>query len=422
VKTVYAQFSWASLLLLRPRVRELHMRDFVLDLQYDMDSGSWNVGDLRFANNMAASGKQSIPTLYLRGGKLRYSKVSGGESTTVCSLPIEAQFGPHDSSTGDYAFEITTSTLSGGYGDSTLKGKWRPGRFEVAGGLSSTDIPSLERAWAVDVLAADMTYDETGKYQLTVRLKDVHSKLTPEVDAFRMVAPPILGPSNPLSEVQQFFARYQPYGVVSAIDLSANGNLNAIDSSSVTGVVTCKDISVCDRTFPYQIDHLTGSIVFTQSLIQLNRLFGRHAETKLVIDGWTRGSGKDQEYAYEVTSDNMVLDEKLYAALQPGPKQMWEAFSPRGVVGVNYRMSRTSPSDRTNLLVVDLRDVSATYARFPYPLSALTGKLIIDHDDITVSNVAAENAGGRIVLNGKVVASDISKPSATSWWMPMTFP
>ena len=409
VKKVYAKFSWGSLFRLSPRVREIHMRDFILDVQYDRDSRSWNVSELRFAG-APAGGAGSMPHVYLREGSLRYSKVSGGESTLVTSLPIEAQLGPNEKPDGGYAFDIKTSTLSSGSGESALKGTWRPGHLEVAGGLSSTDIPSLERAWAVDVLAGDVTYDDTGQYELRLRLKDIHSKHSPVADSLRLTAPPILGPSNPLSMVQDFFSRYRPSGLVSRIELTAKGNVNAIDAGEVSGMVECEDIAVCDRKFPYPVDHLNGLIMFTQSQINLNRLTGTHGPTKLVIEGSTSGSGNDLRYFYQVTSDNMVLDEQLYAALASGPKQMWEAFMPKGTVGVNYKLGRTSATETTSILNVDLRDVSATYSKFPYPLDGLTGQLTFNGDDIQISNVAAASGGGWILLNGSVKAGDSANP------------
>jgi hypothetical protein len=407
-ETVYAKFDWTSLFMLSPRIREIRVEDFILDAQYDLDSGSWNVSDLHFGG--ASVGKAGMPTISLVGGKLRYSKVSGGETTTVMSVPIEAHFAPDGASSPRYAFDIKTAKLSGGYGDSSLHGSWEPGRFELAGGLSSTDIPSLERAWAVDVLAADLTYDNGGSYQLDLRLKGVHSKHTPEVDAFRMIAPAGLSQSGPLAMLQQFFARYRPFGTVAEISMTAKGNLNALDASEVDGRVVCKDVSVCDQRFPYPIDHLSGPVDFSRSSVILNQLTGKHGDTDLAIQGSVQGYGEDQQYVYQVTSDNMALDEELYAALYPGPKRLWDAFKPHGIVGVDYRLSRSSPTEKSSFLAVSLHDVSATFQSFPYPLRGLTGKLYFDRDDITISNVVASDAGCQIALNGKVTDSSAEKP------------
>jgi len=153
-KDVYVRFSRRSLLSLSPRLTELRIEEFVLDVQSDLDTGRWNVGTLRF-NRSGGKGGAAVPAIQLHDGKLRYSKVSSGKIEVVMAVPVEARFGAGLAHEG-YGFEIQTSTLSGGYGQSHLKGYWRPGEFAVAGGLSSADLPSLERAWSVDVLAGHL--------------------------------------------------------------------------------------------------------------------------------------------------------------------------------------------------------------------------------------------------------------------------
>ncbi len=145
------------------------------------------------------------------------------------SVPIEARFGRTAEAYPVYGFEIKTSKLSGGYGDSNLVGEWtmpragQPGKLTVAGGVSSTDIPSLERAWAVDVLAAELTYARDGAYTLKLQMKDVHGKQSPEVDMLRFITPTMVGESGPLRNLQEFFADYQPTGTVGSIDDPGEG-------------------------------------------------------------------------------------------------------------------------------------------------------------------------------------------------------
>ena len=156
---VYAKFNRRSLLRLSPRVTDIRVEDFLLDVQLDLKTGRWNVGTLRF--NASRGGGGDMPIIRLVRGKLRYCKISGGEQDVVMSIPVEVQFGRDPDGNPGYGFEIKTAKLSGGYGDSHLEGRLAAaggatgrGELTVAGGLSSTDIPSLERAWAVDVLAA----------------------------------------------------------------------------------------------------------------------------------------------------------------------------------------------------------------------------------------------------------------------------
>ncbi|MEN6335339.1 MAG: hypothetical protein ABFE01_13905, partial [Phycisphaerales bacterium] len=406
-KDVYARFSRRSLLSLSPRLTELRIEDFVLDVQLDLDSGRWNVGDLRF-NRSGGKGRGSNPAVELSGGKLRYSKISGGKAEVVMTVPVEARFGMGLAHQG-YGFEIKTAALSGGYGQSHLSGYWRPGEFAFAGGLSSTDLPSLERAWAVDVLAGQLQYDKNGGYKLDLRMKDLHGKQAPEVGDLQLIGSPDAGQRGPLAGLQRFFARYRPTGTVDSITITANGSLRQLHESEVLGTVVCKDVSICDAKFPYVIDHLKGEIDFTEFGLLLKQLSGKHGDVDVQIDGWARGSGDERQYRYKISTPNMILDEALYAALQPGQKRLWDSFHPNGTVSADYWLVRTSPTDKRSYVSVDLRGVSAAFRDFPYPLTGLTGKLYFDRDSVTATNLVSESGSRRIQLNAKVTGLGTGK-------------
>ncbi len=408
-KSVYAKFSLRSLLLLAPRVTEIRIQDFILDVQCDLDTGQWNVGDLRL-NVSRGGGVAAVPAISLLDGKLRYCRVSGGEIDVAVSVPVEAHLGPSESEPDSYDFDIKTGTLSGGYGTSHVDGSWRPGHFFLAGGLSSTDIPSLERAWAVDKLAADLTYDANRDYEFDLRIYDLHSKHSPQVDAFRLLDPETLSQSGPLATAQRLFARFRPFGTVGEITVKAAGNLDALNNSAVSGTVICKDVSIRDSRFPYAVDHLTGRVAFTQSMVTLNDLTGKHSDVDVQIEGWTRGYGDERQYRYEISSPNMVLDEDLYAALRPAQKHFWDTFMPSGTAAVTYRLTRSSPSDARSRVSVDLHDVAATYKRFPYPLKGLTGNLVFDREEVVVSDVVTHGDGPWVRLDGKVMARHTDSP------------
>lgn len=405
-KNIHARFSLGSLLRLSPRITEIRVEEFILDAQYDLAAGDWNLSGLRL--NTSPGRGRNRPAILLEQGKLRYCRVSGGETDVVTSVPVEARFGP--ATGGGYTFEIKTAKLSGGYGESYLSGSWYPGRFELAGGLSSTDIPSLERAWAVDVLAADFQYDREGRYELALSLKNLHSKHSPEVDTFRLFAPENLQQSGPLAGFQRFFTRYRPFGTVGDIRLDAQGDIHALKDSEVTGRVVCQDLSIRDRKFPYDIDHLAGEVTFTQSMVMLNQLAGKHGDVDIQIEGWTGGSGPTRQYAYHITSDRMPLDEDLYTALRPDQKRLWDLFGPRGWIGMDYRLTRSTPFDKEMALAIDLNDVTATYEKFPYPLHGLTGTLRLGNDSIIASNLLARQDNGQIRLDGRINGRGSEQP------------
>ena len=407
-KSVSARFSLGSVLLLSPRLTEIRVEDVICDLQYDLDTGQWNTKGLRFNKSAGASGR--MPAISLSKGKLRYCKVSGGKTEVVMSVPIEAQLGYGRGGHDGYGFEVKTAGLSGGYGESSLSGYWRPGELAFAGGLSSTDIPSLERAWAVDVLAADIRYDRSANYTLNLRVQDVHSKQSPEVNTFRMLMPASLEESGLVATLQRFFGRYRPSGTLGEIKLQAQGNLKEPGESRVTGTIVCKDVSICDRKFPYAIHHLAGELELTESRMVAKGLTARHDDANLVIEGWTKGYGTERQYQYRVVADNVELDEDLYAALQPEQKQLWDAFEPAGVIGAEYGLTQTSPTDKRRYISIDLRDVDARYRKFSYPLEALSGRLYFDRDSVIVSDVVSKAGPRRIEIAGKVTGRSSGRP------------
>lgn len=408
-RSVRARFARGSLLRLSPRVTEIHVEDFMLDAQLNLDTGRWNVGSLRI-HLPKGEGGRTMPSLDLQRGRLRYCKISGPDAEVVMSVPIEARFGSRGDVEQGYGFEVKTSKLSGGHGASYLRGSWRPGELVVAGGLSSTDIPSLERAWAVDVLAAELTYDANRDYALDLRMKDAHGKQAPEVDTLRFIVPAMADSSGPLATLQRFFARYRPTGMVGSIHVKARGNLDRLLESEVTGRLVCRDVSICDSRFPYRIDHLAGALDFTEATMQANQLSGRHGAVDLRLEGWTRGYGDQRQYQYRVTSANMVLDESLYAALQPDQKRLWDAFQPRGMIAADYRLARNSPTDKRLSVSVELNGVTAAYREFPYPLTELTGRLYFDRESIIVSDIVSGTGGRQISFNGKVTERDTDHP------------
>jgi hypothetical protein len=340
-RRVSARFTRGSLLQRAPRATEIRIEDFLLDAQWDLDTGLWNVGALKV--NLPRGEGGAIPALWLQRGKLRYCKVSGGKVEVVTSMPVEARFGAGEPAQSGYRFDIKTATLSAGYGESRLTGTWRPGEVTLAGGLSSTDIPSLARVWAVDVLAAELKYNPSLDFTLDLRLKDVHGKQVPEVDVLRFLMPAPAGGAGPVRALQKFFARFRPTGTVGSIDIRATGNLRKLHASEIAGQLVCKDVSICDTTFPYAVDHLTGALDFTQSAVVVNGLTGKHGDVDVRLEGWTKGSGSEMLYQYRVSTENMALDAALYAALQPGQKRMWEAFRPAGVVAADYRAISACP-------------------------------------------------------------------------------
>lgn len=404
-RTVYARFSLGSLFLLRPRLKVIDVNDFVFNAKYDLDTDRWNLSALTIKPPKGTAGK--MPRIYLEGGTLQYSKISKGKEEVAISIPLKAKFGFDEQTQKGYSFEITTATMIHGYGQSRLTGFWKPGMITIAGGISSVDVPDLEMAWIIEVLAAELKFDKDNDFSLKLRIKDLYSKRSPVLSKLVLVGPSFLEKSSPFAALQKFFDLYQPYGHVD-ITLDASGNLGRLSESILTGEVLCKDVSFCYYKFPYQIDHLAGRIDFTKNSVALKTLNGKHGDVKLLFDGWSRDFGPDWKYQICVTSDNITLDNDLYSVLNTKQKKSWSVFSPKGSAAIEYLFERRSEADQQEQLTLEPRGAEAKYRHFPYPLENITGKLLFEHGNVAFSDVVSQVNERKITINGEYVTDNVN--------------
>jgi hypothetical protein len=404
---VYARFDIGSLLLVRPRIREVTVNDFILDAQYDVHADRWNTAGLEF--NIPENGAGNIPVVRLQEGTLQYSKVSNGQVKVVTQIPLDAGFEPAKDAQGLYSFNITTAEIQGA-GRTTLKGSWRPGSITITGGISSANLPAVEKAWEIKVMAAKLDYDANRTYSLKLKVKDFLAGRAFVSEALAFDGPSLLESSAVFNTMQRFFKRYRPAGQID-IDLDASGNLNSLKESICSGMVYCKDVSIHDVKFPYLVEHITGRVDLTEKRASLNNLTGDHNDVNLTFDGWSKDFGPDWKYEIRIKSDNMALDDDLYNALSPKHKRFWSAFSPTGTAVIDYTLSRQSKTRKNEILNVELHDAVATYEKFPYPLKNLNGDLMFEADDITVSNLVSQYDGRKISLNGTVKKRSTDRPN-----------
>jgi hypothetical protein len=404
--TVYARFGIGSLLLLHPRLKKISIKDFVFDAQHVLDTDQWNVAGFRIKPPKSAAGE--MPIIRLKRGTLQYSKVSNGQVKVIAAVPIDAGFVPTRKIRDGYSFNITTAKRAG-FDKSILTGFWEPGKVTITGGISSADIPAFEKAWMINAIEVQLDYDSSGTYSLRLKIEDLRSRHTSVSGALAADREAFLGKSGAFAALQRFFNQYQPSGTVS-IDLQACGNFERLSKSTLVGKVYCKDISICDRNFPYPIRQLTGRIDLTENGVVLNNLCGRHGNTEVTFNGWSEDFGPNWKYQIRITSDNMVLDNDLYEALSAKQKKCWSAFSPNGLAAIDYRITRRSRSDEEEILEVKLLGVEAAYSHFPYPLKKLSGRLVFTRDSMIVSDVISQVNNCKIILNGKITAYSTDRP------------
>ena len=136
--------------------------------------------------------------------------------------------------------------------------------------------------------------------------------------------------------------------------------------------------------------------------MKLNNIVARHGTVELVFDGWVKDFGPDYEYNLQITSNNMLLDNDLYNAINREEQKFWQEFSPSGLAATNYSRSRQLPGGDKSVLTVQLLDVEGRYAGFGYPLKNMTGKMVFTDSNMILDGVTSQWGGRKITINGKV--------------------
>jgi len=393
---VLARFRIGSLLLLRPRLKEISINNFVLNIQHDLDSDEWNLSALRLSLPKRRS--RAMPLIMLEGGKIQYMKVSGGRARVIGTTPVSARFRPEREILNGYSFDATT-TEKQDFSQSNVIGTWQSGRIDIGGRISSQDIPGLERPWVVKSMEGDLTYDKDKNYRLRLRIKDFVAPMSSTQDIFVSDSQTVIEKVAALGAFQKFLNRYRPAGLVD-IDLQTSGRLDRLAESKVVGRVHCNDVSAMDISFPYKVEKIIGEADFTEKSATLNNLVGRHGDAEISINGWTVDFGAKRRYLVQITSNDMALDEDLYEAIGAESKQFWRAFSPSGNIAINYSRSRQGETQASSSLAVELLAVQGRYEGFPYPLENVSGLLFFGEQGTTFSNVVSQTGERTITIDG----------------------
>lgn len=413
---VRAYFKTGSILLLRPRLKRITISDFDLNIIHDSRNNRWNLDGLKMTRPKSGSGK--IPKIFLSEGTLLYSKISEERTETIAEIGFNLRLLPalsldkpaEEAGQGKrekvYNLGIETSQWSK-FGQISLNGQWQPGIVELVGdmtpaGETESDVLSAKE------LEAKFNYNSNKEYSLKLDLKDFTSEKEAVDEHFRILRSLFPMKLGAFETLQDIFDRFRPGGKIDlAIEFS--GNLGRLNESRLSGEVYCKDVWVCDERFEYPVSQLTGRIDVSEKGATLHNLVGRHGDVELCFKGWTQKSNGEQLHDFEITSDNMVLDEDLYTALKAQQQKVWDDFSPSGIVTIKQNIKK-EPDKKSSVLAIGLLNTSARWSHFPYPLKNLSGELVFDSDEITFTDVVSQSDEEKIIINGKVIAYNSKNP------------
>jgi hypothetical protein len=246
---LYARFGILSLLMFKPQLKKIMVSDFILDAQNETDSDHWNFLDMKFTTPKGGASK--IPIIRLKGGILKYSKITGGVSKTALEVPLEVKLDRDKTTKDNCNFYITTAQRPGYAKPSSLNGTIGPGLLTVYGALSSAELPAFEKPWAIDALAMVLNYDDDKNFTLNLSIRDLQNKPIEGPVKETIDSKKLLKRFGTLGAVQNVFARFNPSGQLDLV-LDAKGDFDDLKNVKFEGSVNCNGINLYDIKYPYK--------------------------------------------------------------------------------------------------------------------------------------------------------------------------
>ena len=441
-KLIRCRFALLSMLRLRPRVSSLGVYDFMLYAEYDALSHRWNLAELHLGSKELSG--RPVPKFSARNGTLRFCYFSAGQLLSQADIGLDAKitsgrFGR------EYRFVLNLHEQAyQDAGEGSIEGLWQrkgsKGSLELAGRLLMEHTPVLGNAWNLEQISLACEYDEkeillrhlewkmgdgqarlSGLVRKSVRPAEAEYDLEVSIENHRF------GPAQESNtiiysrEVMGFFDprlrrmldKYQPKGT-GDVSLRVQGRLDNLAASQINGTVLCRDIQLTNRLFPYTMENLQGPIQFSGQSLYFESLKARHGNNQLRLSGAVKDFGPQKQLELHIYCPDMAFDQDLYSALREEHKKLWFSFAPSGSGQIDYRYHKVADGKPQINLEVNLKNARAVYDRFPYPLSNISGRLVMEPNEVTLERVVSRlDNGGTIELDGTICRGESGLPEPT---------
>jgi hypothetical protein len=168
--------------------------------------------------------------------------------------------------------------------------------------------------------------------------------------------------------------------------------------------VRCRNLSITHYRFPYRLDRTVGTVVLEDDRLTMH-LTGQAGGHAVHVNGSFTSPGPDARGVVEVRGDGMRLDDALIAAMPRRSADIVRSLHASGTFDFAFRHQRSPdlPEGHANQLGIRLTDCQLAYALFPYPLTQVTGQVLMQDGHWTISNCVGRNDTGTVHCSGELV-------------------
>jgi len=208
-----------------------------------------------------------------------------------------------------------------------------------------------------------------------------------------------------LESLKKLHAMFEPRGPVS-ITLECARHGGRWESKHC--ILQPEKVSARYSKFSYPLDGLTGILDLDLLRIVHKIDLTAYAGTQPVyVHGTWKGAEKDADVNLDIQADDILIEEKLLAALPQAPcdvQKLARSFHPsgRGDCRVLVRHTPGTPAPEfANEYHVRFRDATAQWDGFPYLLAGLGGVLHVYPRHWEFSDFQGTHHGGRVSVRGR---------------------
>lgn len=328
--------------------------------------GMFNYDYLRLASDPSRTLPQHLPEIFIRQGRIIRGEYQNGEYQLLITMEVNGKFNEKIDQPNHYSFALSQGGSAGDTGGQ-LNG--------------SLDLETLN----VRVEGERFGFETDQAQALPLRLRRWWEMMEPkgEISAFNVSYD---------SENQIFRAMIEVRGISLTLPYfgEADDRGDGLDESA--------------RQF--RLTDVAGSFLIVNDRITISELQGNLEGIQYTIEGTIDGLGLKAPFELALlTNEFDVPDRPPYLpSLPEGARQIFEKFKPSGRFQVAARIQRDQIDGPLSYDgSVSLRDGRVTYARFPYPLKNVSGRIVFDDLTIDVVELRGEGPnGGRAKIHGEI--------------------
>ncbi|MBN2138987.1 MAG: AsmA-like C-terminal domain-containing protein [Sedimentisphaerales bacterium] len=210
---------------------------------------------------------------------------------------------------------------------------------------------------------------------------------------------------------------WEAYSPVGSAAINYSFTRTSPQSRTEQLILDLQGIDAVYRDFPYPLENLKGGISFEAGKddnVIISNVVSEFEGKKIMLNGKvTRRADAERGYEISIDVNNIPLDSEFHAALPKEQKDLYDQFSPDGILDgrINVSMAPQPGAAQTFTADLLLREGVLKSDHLPLPMTDVTAGAIFTPDQITIKKFAGRYADNAVSLKGTIWPGQNDQPA-----------